>query len=384
MAKILYIHHSGLLGGAPRSLSFLLKKINPTRHQVRLICISDGPAVNLLRESTPNVVVEKKMYPFHGSTVVPKGSIYISLVNVFLSPLTFVVSRKHIKAESPQIVHLNSSCLCFCALAAKSVNPTIKVVCHIREPLRKSFFGWLIKKICQCYVDHFVAIDSFSGSSMAVPKARMDIIYNSVDMNVYHPGHKSNVLRKELNLNDSIKIFLYLARIAPGNGTLALVNMAKKVRKADESIHFVIVGLSSANQDEYASHVIAAAEIDSGIHILHFRDDIPDVIASSDVLVVPFTEPHFARSIVEASALGIPSIGANVGGVNELIKHGITGYLYNNEEEFLNQCLELANNEAKRVSMGKDAAFFSRECFDNDRNAERVFQIYERIINEMS
>lgn len=380
--KILYFHHSGLLGGAPRSLFFLLQSLKREKYNAEVIGISEGPAVSLLESSSVKVHVEPKIYPFHGSTVVPKGSLYILFVNLFLWPLTIFYARKHIKKRRPQILHLNSSCLCFVALAAKSVDSNIKIVCHVREPLRKSFFGNIIKIICSRYVDHFISIDSFSGDSMSLSDNKNTTIYNSVDLELYNNKIKSNVLRDELDLKDeNTKIFLYLARIAPGNGALELVRMAKKVRSLNSSIQFVIVGLPEDKRDSYINQVLEESHFDDGIHIMQFRSDIPNVIASSDIMIVPFTEPHFARSIIEASAMGVPSIGANIQGVDELVINGKTGLLYDNEEQFTQHCLSLAEDIERRNQMKEECLIHARANFDNNVNSLRVFSIYDKLLN---
>jgi len=379
--NILYFHHSGLLGGAPRSLFFLLNSLDKMNFNAEVIGISEGPAVSLLQSSTINVLIESNIYPFHGSTVVPKRSLYISFVNLFLWPLTIFYARKHIKAKKPELIHLNSSCLCFVALAAKMVNRKIKVVCHVREPLRKSVFGSLIKGICKRYVDHFIAIDSFSGYSMNASSEKITTIYNSVDLSTYNGELKSTILKEELQLiEEETKIFLYLARIAPGNGTLELVRMAKRVRQVNPTIHFAIVGLPDEKRDAYINEVLEESRNDLGIHLLPFRNDIPEVIASSDVMIVPFTEPHFARSIIEASAMGVPSIGANIQGVDELIIDGKTGYLYNDETQFLEYCLELAKDDVKRLEMKEECISHANSNFDNEINSVRVFDIYNDLL----
>jgi glycosyltransferase involved in cell wall biosynthesis len=46
-----------------------------------------------------------------------------------------------------------------------------------------------------------------------------------------------------------------------------------------------------------------------------------------DFVVFPATKPHFPRPVIEAAALGRPTVGTDVGGVNECIVHGETGLL---------------------------------------------------------
>ncbi|WP_031529040.1 glycosyltransferase family 4 protein [Dyadobacter crusticola] len=379
--KILFVHHSGNLGGAPRSLSFLLDKINYVRYDVNLLCIKKGPGLNLFKERPLRLFITENIFPFHGSTV--SGMHFKLFVKNFLFlPQSFLNARKFIQDNRPKLIHLNSSCLFAVAIAAKSVNKEIKVVCHVREPLLKnSLCGKVIKHFAFKYVDEFIAIDKFSAASMKT-RGNVRIIYNAVNFEDYNSKIASNILREELNLPINSIIFLYLARFSESNGTLALVEAARTLTAKHSNFHFVVAGLKPELTDTYTNKVVQSANGDPQIHFIPFREDVPSIIASSDILVVPFTKPHFARSIVEASAMGKPSIGANLGGVNELIVDKVTGFLYETPEQFCKYCEILGNDQPARRKMGGQAELFARKNFDNQINSQRVFQVYEELLTK--
>lgn len=374
--KILYVHHSGGLGGAPRSLSLLLGQLNQTKYSAKILCIYKGPVITLLQRLNIPLIIEERIYPFHGSTVV-RRSLEVFLVNLLGSPLSFIYSLKILKKEKPDIVHLNSSCLFITALAAKVLSRRTKVICHVREPLRDSLAGRIIRYMCFKLVDHFVAIDRFTGSTMRA-HGNIEIIYNPVDFESYNPTVNSNILSRELGLGTDDVVFLYLARIAPGNGTLELIEIANRLKDSHPTFHFVIAGLKEQADDSYSIQVVESCKDNNNIHLMKFREDVPSLIASSDIVLVPFTEPHFARAAIEAAAMGKPCIGANIGGVDELIIHGKTGLLYTSLDEFSKFCEDLGENPNLRNQLGQEAVIFARDNFDVKRSSERVFAIYEK------
>jgi len=374
--KILYVHHSGGLGGAPRSLSLLLGQLNRTLYSVKILCIYKGPVLKLFESLNIPLILEERIYPFHGSTVV-RRSFEVFLVNLLGAPLSFFYSLKVLKKEKPDIIHLNSSCLFVTALASKILNRRTKVVCHVREPLRNSLAGKIIKFMCYKLVDHFVAIDHFTGSSMK-SNNNIDIIYNPVDFGSYNPTVRSDVLRFELKLDANDIVFLYLARIAPGNGTLELIKTANHLAIRHPNFHFVLAGLKEDASDNYSKEVIMACTNNTNIHLMKFREDVPNLIASSDIVLIPFTEPHFARAAIEAAAMGKACIGANIGGVDELILHNRTGYLYDDLLELSEFCVKLGQNADLREKFGKEAVKFALDNFDVRKSSSRVFAIYER------
>jgi len=375
MKNLLFVHHSGGLGGAPRSLSLLLDNVDSTKYSTSLLCIYRGPVLEIFKPKPIKIIINERIYPFHGSTVVEK-SLIVFLVNLIGPLFSFFNSRKVIRQVKPDIVHLNSSCLFVTALAVKSIDKNIKVICHVREPLRETIAGKIIKNMCYWFVDRFIAIDHFTGASMKT-KNNIDIVYNPVDFTLYNPELKSKILKDELNLDADSVVFLYLARVAKGNGALELVNRANILSKKHPNYHFVIAGLDEENMDRYSKNVVKEAEGNSNIHLMKFRKDVPELIASSDIVIIPFTEPHFARAAIEAASVGKPCIGAKIGGVDELIIHNVTGYLYSTLEEFDEYCIDLGENRLKRQDFGERAVLFARENFDDRESSRRVFAAYE-------
>lgn len=77
------------------------------------------------------------------------------------------------------------------------------------------------------------------------------------------------------------------------------------------------------------------------------------ILKDGDIFAFPSSEEGFGLALAEANAMGIPGIGfAYARGVNELIIDGTTGYLANNEEEYIKKMEKLMVNKALRVQMG--------------------------------
>ncbi|MCE7059706.1 glycosyltransferase family 4 protein [Dyadobacter sp. CY343] len=378
--KILYVHHSRAVGGAQRSLSFLLDQMDSSKYSISVLCIFKGKVLELFEAKPIDLIVNDSIFPFHGSTVTGM-SFKIFLSNILRLPSSLIAAYRQIIREKPDILHLNSTSLFVVALAAKIYSKKIKVVCHVREPLLKnSFSAFVIKHMNHLLVDHFIAIDHFTGASMKV-KGNMTVIYNSVDFREYHPLVKSSILSNELSLHSESVIFLYLARIVKGNGALELIEAASKLKEEFPQFKFVLAGLPENTSDTYANRVKLAAKSNNNVYLMPYRNDITNLIASSHVLIVPFTEPHFARSIVEAAAMSKPTIGANVGGVNELIVHGKTGYLYETLGELVQYCVLLGTSEELRREMGERSVKLAKEIFDSSAATTQVMEVYEQLLS---
>ena len=378
--KVLYIHHSESQSGAARSLSFLIDRLDKEKYEPYVLCMFDEEGNRELFESVGAKLLYKKISPWHGSTV-SGMSFIIFLHNVkYLLPTLFGM-KEILEKVQPDIVHLNSTCLCFAAAAIKRWKKDLSIVCHVREPLLDGFWGDILRKVNEPNVDYYVAIEKYDADSLhtALP---VEVVPNFVDFSVYNERVESKCLFDELEIPYDHKILLYLARISPQNGALECVNALKDYLTNNQEVHFCVVGADFDNRSNYLDEIIAVSKIlPNNLHILPFRTDVPNVIASSDVMLVPFQTPHFARSVIEAAAMGVPSIGTCVGGLEELIVHGKTGFLVDPKsfEGLAEYCDELLD-QGKRASFVKNAIEYAHENFDAEKNSNRTFEIYEKLL----
>lgn len=376
MKKILYVHHGDINGGAPRSLKFLVDKLDKSKYAPCVVCRAKPTDVDYYKAGSVDTIFEPRIKPFHGSTV--SGIDWKQIgYNFFYALPTFFAMHRIVKKINPQIVHLNSTCLFMCAAAVKSINKNIKVVCHVREPLLPSIWGKILKVMNNRFCDCFISIDEFDGRSVDPNLKKTTVIYNFVDFTQYNSDIQSHVLRDELGLAEKDTIYLALARLSSENGVFEAIN--KWVVNARQDQHLVIVGEIPGRELEYSSKCHAIADKMRNIHILPFRKDVPNVIASSDAIICTFTQPHFARAIIEGAAMGKAAISVNIDGPKELIIANKTGLFYEKDDDdlFRRQITVISDEPILRKKLGRNAEEFAKENFNSEINADKTFRMYE-------
>ncbi len=124
--------------------------------------------------------------------------------------------------------------------------------------------------------------------------------------------------------------------------------------------------------------------LEGRVLFLGVRNDVPKLLAASDVLVLSSEYEGVPLTVLEAMAAGKPVIATAVGGVPELVEDGVTGILVppRNPEALAQGILRLAKDADLRQRMGKAAQQWALERFDIARTAREYEALYLRLLRE--
>ena len=142
------------------------------------------------------------------------------------------------------------------------------------------------------------------------------------------------------------------------------------------------LGLTPESQRRAPELAIAEGIDPARLICLGFLEDIAPYYRLMDVNVLPSFVEGMPRSIMEAMASCVPSIGSNIGGTNELIAHGENGFLFpaNDHEELRRQLALLATNTELCKQLGAAASRTARDRFHIDRIAEATEGVYYEVL----
>lgn len=148
-------------------------------------------------------------------------------------------------------------------------------------------------------------------------KAR--ILHNPIDLDRFASGRS---IRGQLGLHAEDVVALTLGQIVPRKGIGVLLEVARRLVPRFPRLHFLVAGPISPQYREYAEEVMRAAEapeLDGRFRFLGSRDDVPDLLASSDMFVLPTSHETFGLVVGEAMAASLPVITTRVGGIPEIV-----------------------------------------------------------------
>ncbi|MBN1448135.1 MAG: glycosyltransferase family 4 protein [Bacteroidetes bacterium] len=377
------------------SLLYLIRGLDRSRYHPIVLCIHESEACDLFRREGIETVVDDRLHDFSHTNVLwyPWWQFPKILLRLWQFPLTYRRARAFLRERSFDIVHLNTSTLTAFGMAARAEH--CKVVWHVREPLQRGYLGirrMCIRRIIHRCADLILPICRYDAAQLQ-PSPTIHVVYNFIDFNQFDATIDGGPMREELGISSDAHIVIMLGGVNPIKGTREFVRAAVNVLRVRDDVVFLVVGPVPDDSIRNRINGLRVYRNDvlriigdgkkNNIRLLGVRRDIPRLLAASDILCFPSTVPHFARPVIEASAMGLPVIASDLGGPQELVRHQETGLLVppRSSEALADALFRLLDDTDLRRRMGQQGIAFAREHFDAQRNTQVVLERYDDLFS---
>ena len=206
-------------------------------------------------------------------------------------------------------------------------------------------------------------------------------IFSGIDLQPYAAARAAReTTRGALGVQPGDLLIGAVGRLEPVKGFTYFIAAARNMAERMPNARFIVAGQGSLEDDLRKQ----ANGLGDRFRFLGLRDDIPDLMAAMDVLVVPSLNEGMGRVILEAAAAATPAVASNVGGIPEVIADGETGVLVPAQSpEVLAETLErLAAEPERLVRMGEAARKAVVPAFGIEKMVMRIEALYEELIEE--
>ena len=147
------------------------------------------------------------------------------------------------------------------------------------------------------------------------------VIHNFVNCDLYRPDHDHRAARQFAP--DGEKLLIHLSNFRPVKRVLDCIRIFAEVR---QHTHARLLMVGDGPDRTPAEHLARELGVAPYVSFLGKQNHVERLIPAAHALLMPSEMESFGLAALEAMACGVPAIGTRVGGVPELIEHGVDGY----------------------------------------------------------
>ncbi|MDQ1329647.1 MAG: hypothetical protein QG641_2939 [Candidatus Poribacteria bacterium] len=369
------------MGGAETSLYYLVRGLDKSKYSPIVICPKNGS----LSEKLIAQGIHTEIIPL------PAWRKFRSLLSRSSSLQRLI---KYTETSKINLIHCNTiwvnnyaQKLCSSVTRRNEIGEKLRIhtICHLRDIIKTD----QVKKYSLDKVDIIIPISDAVQKPLddaGIPSEKIQRIYNGVDVSLF--AHGKGTLKKEFGINGYlIGIVGQMNPRSQWKGQREFIHACAEVMKQRSDVWFAIVGGddSPKTSSEHGSYINELNELTRSLGIENrviftgHRTDMPDVMASFDVLVSASWAEPFGRVIIEAMAVGKPVIATMAGGAPEIVQDKITGILVPpKNHQAIAEAMLYVIQDNKLQAMGHAGQKRAKEIFSIENHVREVQSLYSR------
>jgi glycosyltransferase involved in cell wall biosynthesis len=193
-------------------------------------------------------------------------------------------------------------------------------------------------------------------------------------------------IRSELGIADQTVVLLFIGRVAREKGVYELLEAVVRLRNSGSDVVLLLVG--PMDDERGGSGTVARADLEgrAGVYYLGYRDDPERYFAAADILCLPSYREGFGTVVIEAAAMGVPTVGTRITGLVDAVVDGETGILVEprNTDALMLGLQRLLEDSGLRERMGELARQRAHARYSADIVNAAVVEEYTRLLQRAS
>ena len=213
-----------------------------------------------------------------------------------------------------------------------------------------------------------------------VEERSLHLIPNGVDVDRFNPSLDGGSIRKKHDIDDKFMVFAVRHHV-PKNGLEYLINAIPIVKEKISDVVFAIGGDGPLRP----YHELLAKRLGvSGSVVFVGRiaqEELPYYYAACDVSVIPSVIEAFGLVTIEAMSCGKPVIGSKTGGIPDVIKDGVNGFLVEpkDPEAIAEKIIFIAEHRDAARKMGEECRRTVEAKFGISKRIDKIIELYHKV-----
>lgn len=357
--NILFISSIQMWGGGEVWLLDIMSGLKERGHSVSLIC---RPQTELVHNALSQ--------GFDVHTIRIGGD---------FDPFVIWNARRIMKKKNIDVICTNmDKDLRFGGIAAKlagvrGIVPSREIDYPLKNTLRYRFtYNFLATKIV---VNSKATQQTILSSAPWLDAQRTKVIYKGIDLSRYDHGTTSDI-RKEFQLPSSSPLITFVGQLDERKGLQYLLEAWRSVHvEFPEAILFIV---GKGKMENEIKQSIVQHNLQKNITMAGFRNDVPNILLQSSMLVLPSLWEGFGYVLVEAMAAKLPTVATATSSIPEIVEHNTSGILVppKDSASLARAISSLLSDPSKAAIMGMRGRQIVEEKFSRERMIDEFEQVF--------
>ena len=176
-------------------------------------------------------------------------------------------------------------------------------------------------------------------------------------------------------------LLTYVAEINKNKNQIFLLKVLRTLKKTGYNFKLLLVGPDHSNNT--ISQVIKRYKLSDQVILLGWRDDIYNILISSDIYVASSKREGFGVNIIEAMYCGLPVVASNNRGHREIIQDGVNGFLVDLDDVvlFAQRIKDIVEKSELKENIVKNSLSVIQDRF-SFRSEDIIYDCYEEYFGE--
>jgi len=381
--KVAHIIARMITGGADENTLFTIEGLSREKYEIDLITGE---------EFDKDIINKVKNYPF--DIIQIKGLKW--KLNFLHDPIVLLKLIKLLKKKHYDIVHTHTTKAGILGRIAARIAEVPVIVHGLHGSTFQAFnsgllnwFLFLFERFTGKFTDAYISVSGVLSEKYIErgigKKENYHTVYSGMELEKFY-GAKEKIdcgkKQRELGIDSEDFVIGNVARLETRKGHQFLLDAFKNVveKQKDGYVKLLIIG--EGNKRKYLENYVKELNLGDKVIFTGYREDVEELIALMDIFVLTSLREGLPRVLVQAAAVGVPSVAFNVDGVPEIIRDNYNGFLVKAKdvEQLENRIMKYMSNKELVLLHGRNGREFIENKWSIEGMVDRIDKIYQKLI----
>lgn len=250
---------------------------------------------------------------------------------------------------------------------------------QLHQPYMREGYRWLAKQKNVIMINNSSAGAHAYEKWLGLPTGHIQVLYNGFDFDTRRlTGYRANRLmyRLKYHIEGNAALLGTVIRLSEEKRPLLWLEIAAEVRRKIPNIQFLFVGDGPLRNEleERTTH----DDLKGSVFFTGYVKNVLTAMAAMDLFLLTSHSEGLPNVLVEAQALGVPVVTTDVGGANETLAHGITGWVLENDDiQYIADIIvKLLRNKAWLKEAAHEAPAYVKNKFNTSKMLDKTLAFY--------